>query len=542
MMTPRMVLSCWLVMTAIAPVAGAELSQADKALASSVFHDCETRWWSESLFSSVASVAPVVTDRWPLEGTRALLASYFRPESRNEEVRRDFEEHFDRERFRQLQEWCSGKPAETIIQTWIPAPTLHSLRYPADKPTPKDPRWGIARRVAHAQRAPERAEGIAAVWMEALAGGLKEGFTPLGGNAESEKVLAEVVRNSAALKKEAAGLDDAVTAVYLGHLKKVPEKDLESFAAFWESDLGQWYVAYQWEAGQRVLTRAAKAAGLALAGVATREIRRQPLSAEQLAVTTKKGFGPPSLAEDDEDALLIAYQWCGPRVMIEGFASNVAPPVSTSSGPFMDLDSLFEESLASVVNHEALWPWFQKHADRKRMRAFQKWCATDAAWRVLRNWPSPPTQKRLEDFANFRTEASERRRKALERLIVAQRAAEYPHDVSQAVAPPFFEELRKGLIAAGIDDKEVPQLAVPVRAKGKLPIANYYLAQMEEVTNEDLEAFATFWESDLGRYFTALQWEGLKPLLEAGARKAGIAMAEPGAEQWNTKRTGREIK
>jgi len=521
---------------------GAELSKEDKELASSVFHDCEARWWSESLFMSVASVAPVATNRWPLEGTRSLLASHFRPESRNEEVLRDFEEHFDRERFQKLQSWCAAKPAATIFQTWIPAPTLDSLRYPGDKPTSKDPRWQIARRVAHAQRAPQRAEGITAVWMEAFAGGLKEGLAQVGGRAEGEKMLAEVSQSSADLKKEAAGLDDAVTAVYLQHLKTVPEKDLESFAAFWESDLGRWYLAYQWEAGQRVLTRAARAAGLALAGVAKREILGQPLSAEQLAVTTAKGFGPEAQAKDDEDALLIAYQWCGPRVMIEGLASEVSPPVSTTAGPFAELDSVFEEGLEAEVNHEALWAWFQKHADRKRMAAFHKWCATDAAWRVLRTWPSPPTQKRLADFASFRTEASERRRKALERVIAAQKTAEYPRDVARALTPPFYEELRKGLTAAGIDADKPPWVQAPVEKESKLQVSSYYLPQMDEITNEDLEAFATFWESDLGRWFTALQWDGVKTLLEAGGRKAGQALAEAGAERRKEKAQDREIK
>jgi len=536
------VLTC--LVTAVALAAngsrGAAQTQTDKELASSVFYDCGTKWWSESLFSTLKGVAPVATDRWPLEGTHDLFATQFRPESRNEEMLRDFEEHPDRGKFLELQDWCTAEPSRTIVGKWIPA--LAMLKYGEDEPTPEDPLWPIARRVSHALHAPERAEGIVAVKTEAFASGLKEGLAQAGGRAEGQKILAELSQHSADLKRAAPALDDTETAVYLQYLKDVPEKDLKIFAAFWESDLGQWYVAYQWEAGQRVITRAARAAGLSLGGVAAREILGRPLSAEELAVTTEKSFGPSAVAKDDEDALAIAYSWCGPRTMIESFASEVAPPVSTSSGPFMDLESLFEESLASAVNHEALWPWFQKHADRKRMRAFQKWCATDAAWRVLRNWPSPPTRKRLEDFSNFRTEASERRRKALERLIVAQRAAEYPREVSQAVATPFFEELRKGLIAAGIDGREVPQLAVPVEAKGKLQVANYYLVQMEEVTNEDLEAFATFWESDLGRYFTALQWEGLKPLLEAGGRKAGIATAPLGAEQWNVKRTGREIK
>lgn len=507
---------------AVAGAFGAELSQADKELASSVFYDCGTRWWSESLFSTLAGVAPVATDRWPLEGAHGLFAAQFRPESRNEEVLRDFEEHFDRGRFLQLQTWCAAEPSHSIVGKWIPA--LASLKYGEDEPTPKDPVWPIARRVSHALHAPERAEVIVAVKMEAFADGLKEGLAQVGGRAEGQKILAEVSQRAADQKKAAPALDDTETAVYLQYLKDVPEKDLKIFAAFWESDLGQWYVAYQWEAGQRVLIRAAKAAGLSLGGVAAREILGQPLSAEQLAVTTKKSFGPPVLAADDEDALLIAYSWCGPRVMIESFAADVGPPVSTRSGPFMDLEDLFEGSLASSVNHEAYWPWFLEHADRKRMGAFQKWCSTDAAWRVLRHWPWPPTQKRLADFANFRTEASERRRKVLERVIAAQRAADFPREVSQAVALPFFAELRKGLTAAGIDDKEVSELAAPVEADGKLQIANYYLPQIDEITNEDLEAFATFWESDLGRYFTTLQWEGLKPLLEAGGRKAGKAM------------------
>jgi hypothetical protein len=130
----------------------------------------------------------------------------------------------------------------------------------------------------------------------------------------------------------------------------------------------------------------------------------------------------------------------------------------------------------------------------------------------------------------------------VERVIAAQRAVDFPHEVSQAVALPFFAELRKGLIAAGIDAKQVSELTGPVENASRLQVTNYYLTQMKESATEDLEAYATFWESDLGRYFTALQWEGLKSLLEAGGRKAGIAMAGPGAEQWNEKRTGRKIK
>jgi hypothetical protein len=520
---------------------GAAQTQTDKELASSVFYDCGTKWWSESLFSTLKGVAPVATNRWPLEGTHDLFATQFRPESRNEEMLRDFEEHVDRGRFLELQTWCAAEPSKTVVGKWIPA--LASLKYGEDEPTPQDPLWPIARRVSHAMHAPQRAEGIVAVKMEAFAGGLKEGLAQAGKRAEGQKILAELSQRSAEQRKAAPGLDDTETAVYLQYLKDVPEKDLKIFAAFWESDLGQWYVAYQWEAGQRVITRAARAAGLSLGGVAAREILGRPLSPEDLAVTTEKSFGPPAVVKDDEDALLTAYHWCGPRTMIESFAFDVAPPVSTRSGPFMDLGSLFTTNLASTVNHEALLPWFLEHADRQRMRAFQKWCATDAAWRVLRHWPQLPTQKRLADFANVRPEAaSERRRKAVERVIAAQRAVDFPHEVSQAVALPFFAELRKGLIAAGIDAKQVSELTGPVENASRLQVTNYYLTQMKESATEDLEAYATFWESDLGRYFTALQWEGLKSLLEAGGRKAGIAMAGPGAEQWNEKRTGRKIK
>ncbi len=518
---------------------GAAQTQTDKELASSVFYDCGAKWWSESLFSTLKGVAPVATNRWPLEGTIDLYATQFRPETRNEEMLRDFEEHPDRGRFLLLQAWCAAEPSRTVVGKWIPA--LASLKYGEDVPSPTDPLWPIARRVSHALHAPERAEGIVAVWTEAFAGGLKEGLGQTGGRAEGQKILAEVSQHSADDKRAAPGLDDTETAVYLQYLKDVPEKDLKIFAAFWESELGQWYVAYHWEAGQRVITRAARAAGLSLGGVAAREILGRPLSAEELAVTTEKSFGPSAVAKDDEDAVAIAYSWCGPRTTIESFASEVAPPVSTRSGPFRDLGSLFYSNLASTVNHEALWPWFREHADPQRMRAFQKWCASDAAWRVLRHWPKLPTRNRLADFVNVRLEAaSERRGKAVERVIAAQRAADYPRQVSQAVALPFFAELRKRLIAAGIDAKQVSELAKPDENEIRLQVTKYYLIQMEESSTEDLEAFATFWESDLGRYFTAFQWEGMKLLLEAGSRKACIAMFP--AARWKEERTGREVK
>jgi len=159
---------------------GAELTKEDKELVSDVFYECGTRYWFESLFSSVTSVSPVATNRWPLEGTRWLLASHLRPEPQEAGLLRGFEEHFDRERLARLKAWCNAEPADKIIQTWIPAPTLSSLRAPDAevKPIPKqqEHRWQIARRVALSQRAPEMAEAITSVWMEALAGGLKEGF------------------------------------------------------------------------------------------------------------------------------------------------------------------------------------------------------------------------------------------------------------------------------------------------------------------------------------------------------------------------------
>ncbi|HVS00795.1 MAG TPA: hypothetical protein VMW27_29520 [Thermoanaerobaculia bacterium] len=535
MPTKWAVLTCWLVMTlGVAGASRAELTEADNDLLGSVFAQCGTTVWAEYLFGDVPNVAPVSTDRRPFEGTGRLLASAFSDTRTVYQLRRYFAEHFDRDRMQQVHAWCDGEPADSTVL----APTLNVLRAPVyDKTDPKSPRWQIARRVARAQRAPEIAEGIVAAWMEPFVEGLKEGFAQAGAGAAGEPVIAEAVRNAAALRQEAAGLEEAVVQSYVRQLAEVPEADLASFAAFWESDLGRWYTALQWDGARLLLADSGKAAGLALAGIAAREILGEAPPAEPLPVESEERWGPLVQVEDDEEALLIAYSWCGPRVMIEGFAEGVAPtpPLDTASGPFADLEGIFEESFAAAVHHEAFWAWFEEHADRQRMSAYQKWCVhDDDIWRTLSIWP---TFERLQSshYERYRRDnpPSERRQKALARLIAARGSVDFPYDATAAWVLPFFDELRKGLTAAGLDAGKLPGADAAIQKDRRETVEklvfDFYLYELREITNEDLEDMASFFETDTGRGFTALHWEGLKTLLAAGGRNAGKALAEHAA-------------